>query len=208
MSSSVQTGALGWIMMGSPTASAASRARCSAGKALFPARFSLRRALTPTITSRWRSQTSMAFFGIDEPEVFELADNRRDHARRRDVETGLDAGFRDFDDVAPEALKGIGAGRPGVDSRGDAAGQNVGVGVHAVVAYAVVHVHVDIDESRRDQQPLGIDDLAGLGGVNVLGDRAHTPTRDRHVARGLETLRGVDDGAAGYQEVVHREALA
>ena len=40
-----------------------------------------------------------------------------------------------------------------------------------------------------------------LGAVNVLGDRAHATARDRHVARGLETLRGVDDGSAGYQEV-------
>ncbi len=68
-------------------------------------------------------------------------------------------------------------------------------------------MHVNIDESRRDQQTLGIDDLAGLGGVDVLGDRAHAAARDRHVARGLETLRGIDDGAAGNQEVVHRKAL-
>ena len=149
----------------------------------------------------------MAFFGSMSLQVFELADHRRDHARRRDVETGLDARFRDLDDVAPEALEGVGAGRSGVDSRGDAAGQDVGVGVDAVVAHAVVDVHVDIDETGRDQQTLGIDDLAGLGGVNVLGDRAHAAARDRHVARGLKTLRGVDDGSAGYQEVVHRKAL-
>ena len=144
---------------------------------------------------------------VDEPQVFELADDRRDHARRRDVETGLDARFRDLDDVAPEALEGVGAGRSGVDSRGDAAGQDVGVGVDAVVAHAVVDVHVDIDETGRDQQTLGIDDLAGLGGVDALRDRAHAAARDRHVARGLKTLRGVDDGTAGYQEVVHRKAL-
>ncbi len=66
---------------------------------------------------------------------------------------------------------------------------------------------MDIDKSGRDQQSLGVDDLAGLGGVDVLGDRAHVAARDRHVARGLKTLRGVDDGSAGYQEVVHRKAL-
>ena len=164
MSSRVQTGALGWIMIGSPTASAASRARCSAGSALFPARFSLIRALTPTITSRWRSQTSMALLGVDEPDVLELAHNRRDHARRGDVETGLEARFGDLDHVASQALEGVGAGRPGVDGRGDAAGQDVGVGVDAVVADAVVDVHVDVDEAGRDQQARSIEDVVGLSG--------------------------------------------
>ena len=75
------------------------------------------------------------------------------------------------------------------------------------MAHAVIDVHVDIDKPGRDQQTPRVDDLAGLGGVDVLGDRAHAAARDRHVARGLETLCGVDDGATGYQEVVHRKAL-
>ena len=87
--------------------------------------------------------------GVDEPDVLELTHNRRDHARRGDVEAGLEARFGDLDHVAPQTLEGVGAGRSGVDGRGDAAGQDIGVGVDAVVADAVVDVHVDVDEAGR-----------------------------------------------------------
>ena len=97
--------------------------------------------------------------GVDEPDVLELTHDRRDHAGRGDVETGLEARFRDLDHVAPEAVEGVGARRPGVDGGGDAAGQDVGVGVDAVMADAVIDVHVNVDEAGRDQQTRGIDEL-------------------------------------------------
>ena len=49
--------------------------------------------------------------------------------------------------------------------------------------------------------------VMSLRRIDVLGNRTHPAARDRHVAPVVEALRGVDDRATGYQEVIHRKAL-
>ena len=75
------------------------------------------------------------------------------------------------------------------------------------MADAVIDVHVNVDEAGRDQQTRGIENVMSLRRIDVLGDGAHSAARDRHVAPVVEVLRGVDDGATGYQEVIHRKSL-
>ena len=75
------------------------------------------------------------------------------------------------------------------------------------MAHAVIDVDVNVDEAGRDQESRGVEDLLCLGVIDALGDRAHAAARNRHVAAVVEALRGVDDGSAGYQEVVHGKAL-
>ena len=65
-----------------------------------------------------------------------------------------------------------------------------------------VEVGVHVDEPRRDQQPVGVDDASrAIVGASHVDDHA---ALDRYVGRRCGRAGAVDDGATPDQQVVHR----
>ena len=62
---------------------------------------------------------------------------------------------------------------------------------------------MDVDESGRDEQAVGVDALAGVARVDPA-DLDDASVRDRDVGRARGRARPVDDGAAGDDEIERR----
>ena len=68
-------------------------------------------------------------------------------------------------------------------------------------------VHVCVDHAGHDPQPAGIHDLGGQGTVYLRLDAVHPAVRYGHVGHGLERIGRIQDGAAGYEQVVSGQRL-
>ena len=75
----------------------------------------------------------------------------------------------------------MGPGGTGVEHRGNAFGNAVRVGRNSERRHAVVNVHVDVNQSRRDDFATGIEHLPSLGFRNVFRDVCDSAARDCNV---------------------------
>ena len=66
----------------------------------------------------------------------------------------------------------------------------------------------DVDKTRRDREPRGVDDLA-RGAGNAAADRRDAAARDRQIIAGDAGIAGtVEQDSAADDDVVHRARLS
>ena len=138
--------------------------------------------------------------------LFELSTS---HAVTDDVQKGKDAGGRAIDDALLEILEAAPAGSPGVDNGRHAGARRDDVRVHAVVAgvrallaRSRVHVRVNVDDARGDEQPSRVNRLRRIRGIDLRRDRGNPPGRNRDVSNGVHVVARIDHVPALQQQVV------
>ena len=150
--------------------------------------------------------------GVGIAQIEELAPGvvgrERGLADDGDVEQREDARIGDVDDVLAQAGEGVGARGAGVDDRGHAFGDTVGIGRNTERSDAVIDMDVDIDPAGRDDAAGGVDDMEGVGG----GDRVREPrdlaVRDGDVLDLRQPLSWIDDASAFHQQVIYVASAA
>ena len=180
---------------GRPKGSTAARARRTASRSFLPTTVSVRRAFTPTITSRCRSialraastsALAMSISSVPDAEA-DLRQVQQDaHA------VGRRLGDRD------DLVDLVGALRAGIDQRRHALRQ------HDARHVGRARVRVHVDQSGHDQLAGGVDGLLRALRSDADADCGDAPVRDRHVGDAIEAARRVDYPPAAYQHVVRR----
>ena len=135
--------------------------------------------------------------------VREVAAERED-AGEGDVQERQDAHLRPLDHVAAEPRDIAGAGGPGVDHRGDAAGPGIGVRVHAERGAAPIHVGVQIDQAGHHHAAGDIPHIARR--AEILADGGHFSLGECDVGHGIVVLRGVENPSPGQDQVMQAVA--
>ena len=122
----------------------------------------------------------------------------------RDVLEGQDTRGDHVDDVAPEAGKVCAPAEPASTAVVTPLARQARIGFDAVVRDAPEQVRVQIDQARRDDAALRLDDMARA----LAGDR-WLDRRDGHAACTatsrtiVQAARWIDDRAACDHQVVH-----
>ena len=173
-------------MRGKPTAEAASLASLSACKSFSPAMGRERRTLTPRMTSRFclDGANGELWIRIAEIQQFTVRVVLRECglAHDGDIQQSEDSRVNNVDHITPEAGKRVGTGRTGVDYGGHSLGNAVRVGRNSQRCHAIVHVNVDINESRRNNLASRVEHLSGLRFGKVLRQRHYFAIANRDVA--------------------------
>ena len=108
------------------------------------------------------------------------------------------------DAVAPEGVEIVRAGGARIEHGGYAAGRAQRIGIEPERRMRI-SVYVQINQTRRDIQPSGVDHVAGVPRQRLV-NRHNPVAADGHVAHAAQVLRRVDHLTAADENMVREVA--
>ena len=88
-----------------------------------------------------------------------------------------------------------------IDPRRDTGARRDRVGLRSETGAAVIAVRVQVDETRRDEESVGVDDIAAAVCRQGVFNRGDLVAGDAHVGAPLHASGGIENRSVANQEV-------
>ncbi len=149
---------------------------------------------------------------VAQAQVCAFADHQAvgkpENAGEGNVEIGHNTHLGAFHDVTAKTEKIAGAGAAGIDIGGGAARGRQPVGVDAQGRAAPIDVTVQIDQTRRHQTSIGLNDAGRAVGGQSGADGGNPPVGNTDIHNGIDVMAGIDQPTASNKHVKRHQPTA